>query len=63
MSPQALEKNIDKCDPYTVEESLGTVMTGEFVAAWLPAVFVPIVGLVLPAAFIVFVGSQISATE
>ncbi|HJN36672.1 MAG: photosystem I reaction center subunit VIII [Prochlorococcus sp.] len=38
-------------------------MTGEFVAAWMPAVFVPIIGIVLPAAFIVFVGSQITATD
>jgi photosystem I subunit 8 len=30
---------------------------------WLPAVFVPIVGIVFPAVFIVLVGSQITASE
>jgi len=38
-------------------------MTGEFAAAWLPAVFVPIIGIVFPAVFIVLVGSQITASE
>ena len=38
-------------------------MTGEFAAAWLPAVFVPIVGIVFPAVFIVLVGSHITASE
>ncbi len=39
------------------------VMTSEFAAAWLPAVFVPLIGLVAPAVFIVLVGRHITATE
>ena len=37
-------------------------MTGEFAAAWLPAMFVPITGIVFPAVFIVLVGRVITAS-
>ena len=38
-------------------------MTSEFAANWLPAVFVPLIGLMVPAVFIVLVGRHITATE
>ena len=38
-------------------------MTSEFAATWLPAVFVPLIGLVAPAVFIVLVGRHITATD
>ena len=38
-------------------------MTSEFASAWLPAVFVPLIGLVTPAVFIVLVGRHITATD
>ena len=49
--------------PYSTGGPFGTAMTGEFAAAWMPAVFVPIVGIVFPAVFIVLVGSHITASE
>tara|TARA_X000000368_G_C23046492_1_gene719366 strand:+ start:788 stop:916 length:129 start_codon:yes stop_codon:yes gene_type:complete len=42
---------------------LGLIMTGDFAAAWLPVVFVPIIGIVFPAVFIVLVGRVITAAE
>ena len=38
-------------------------MTSEFAATWLPSVFVPLIGLVTPAVFIVLVGRHITATD
>ena len=38
-------------------------MTGDFAAAWLPAIFVPMIGIVFPAVFIVLVGRAITAAE
>ena len=38
-------------------------MSSEFAATWLPAVFVPLIGLVTPAVFIVLVGRYITATD
>ena len=38
-------------------------MTSEFAANWLPGVFVPLIGLVTPAVFIVLVGRHITATD
>ena len=49
--------------PYSTGGPFGTAMTGEFAAAWMPAVFVPIVGIVFPAVFIVLVGNFITASE
>ena len=49
---------------YTVtKELLAYAMTSEFAATWLPAVFVPLIGLVAPAVFIVLVGRHITATD
>ena len=48
---------------YSTGGPFGTAMTGEFAAAWMPAVFVPIIGIVFPAVFIVLVGSHITASE
>ena len=50
-------------DPYSSGEAFGPDMTGEFAAAWLPAIFVPITGIVFPAVFIVLVGRVITAAE
>nr|CAB11178.1 photosystem I subunit VIII [Prochlorococcus marinus] len=38
-------------------------MSSEFAATWLPAVFVPLIGLVTPAVFIVLIGRYITATD
>ena len=49
---------------YTVTvDLLAYAMTSEFAATWLPAVFVPLIGLVTPAVFIVLVGRHITATD
>tara|TARA_B100002052_G_scaffold283629_1_gene294738 strand:+ start:352 stop:510 length:159 start_codon:yes stop_codon:yes gene_type:complete len=50
-------------DLYSSGEAFGLDMTGEFAAAWLPAIFVPITGIVFPAVFIVLVGRVITAAE
>ena len=44
-------------------ELLADAMSTEFAATWLPAVFVPLIGLVTPAVFIVLVGRHITATD
>ena len=49
--------------PYSSREAFGLDMTGDFAAAWLPAIFVPITGIVFPAVFIVLVGRVITAAE
>ena len=46
-----------------IQEAFGLDMTGEFAAAWLPAIFVPMTGIVFPAVFIVLVGRVITAAE
>ena len=38
-------------------------MSSEFAATWLPAVFVPLIGLITPAVFIVLVGRYITAAD
>ena len=48
---------------YSSGEALSLDMTGDFAAAWLPAIFVPITGIVFPAVFIVLVGRVITAAE
>ena len=48
---------------YSSCEALSLDMTGDFAAAWLPAIFVPITGIVFPAVFIVLVGRVITAAE
>jgi photosystem I subunit 8 len=48
---------------YSSGEAFGLDMTGDFAAAWLPAIFVPITGIVFPAVFIVLVGRVITAAE
>jgi photosystem I subunit 8 len=63
MSPMAFRTEGPISATYSTGGPFGTAMTGEFAAAWLPAVFVPIVGIVFPAVFIVLVGSQITASE
>ena len=50
-------------DPYSNGEAFGLDMTGDFAAAWLPAIFVPMTGIVFPAVFIVLVGRVITAAE
>ena len=63
MSPSLLERSRQICDLYSSGEAFGPDMTGEFAAAWLPAIFVPITGIVFPAVFIVLVGRVITAAE
>ena len=48
---------------YSSREAFSLDMTGDFAAAWLPAIFVPITGIVFPAVFIVLVGRVITAAE
>ena len=38
-------------------------MTGDFAAAWLPVLFVPMIGIVFPAVFIILVGRVITASD
>ncbi|KGG15858.1 photosystem I subunit VIII (PsaI) [Prochlorococcus sp. MIT 0603] len=42
---------------------LVNAMSSEFAATWLPAVFVPLIGLITPAVFIVLIGRYITATD
>ena len=63
MSPIRLRRSRQIKDPYSNAEAYGLFMTGEFAAAWLPAMFVPITGIVFPAVFIVLVGRVITASE
>ena len=48
---------------YSSGEAFGLDMTGDFAAAWLPAIFVPITGIVFPAVFIVLTGRVITAAD
>jgi photosystem I subunit 8 len=43
--------------------TLGLIMTGDFAAAWLPVLFVPMIGIVFPAVFIILVGRAITAAD
>ena len=63
MSPIRLRRSRQISDPYSTGEAFGLDMTGDFAAAWLPAIFVPITGIVFPAVFIVLVGRVITAAE
>ena len=49
---------------YTVTmDLLEYAMSSDFAASWLPAVFVPMIGIMAPAVFIVLIGRYITATE
>jgi photosystem I subunit 8 len=63
MSPIGLGRSLQISDLYSTGEAFGLDMTGDFAAAWLPAIFVPITGIVFPAVFIVLVGRVITAAE
>ena len=63
MSPIGLRRSLQISDLYSTGEAFGLDMTGDFAAAWLPAIFVPITGIVFPAVFIVLVGRVITAAE
>ena len=63
MSPSRLRRSRSISDLYSKHEAFGLDMTGEFAAAWLPAIFVPMTGIVFPAVFIVLVGRVITAAE
>ena len=63
MSPIGLRRSRQISDLYSTGEAFGLDMTGDFAAAWLPAIFVPITGIVFPAVFIVLVGRVITAAE
>ena len=63
MSPSGPKAGLQNGPPYRSCEAFGLDMTGDFAAAWLPAIFVPITGIVLPAVFIVLVGRVITAAE
>lgn len=38
-------------------------MTSDFAANWLPHVFIPLIGIMAPAVFIVLIGRYITASE
>tara|TARA_B100000700_G_C14608403_1_gene652427 strand:- start:386 stop:508 length:123 start_codon:yes stop_codon:yes gene_type:complete len=38
-------------------------MSGEFATSFLPSIFVPLIGIMAPAVFIVFIGRYITASE
>tara|TARA_B100000212_G_C27027629_1_gene385922 strand:- start:425 stop:541 length:117 start_codon:yes stop_codon:yes gene_type:complete len=38
-------------------------MSSDIVASWLPSLFVPLIGILVPAVFIVLIGRYITATE
>ena len=63
MSPSGPFRSRKIGPPYSNCEAFGLDMTGDFAAAWLPAIFVPITGIVFPAVFIVLVGRVITAAE
>jgi len=63
MSPLRPKRDRQISDLYSSGEAFGLDMTGDFAAAWLPAIFVPITGIVFPAVFIVLVGRVITAAE
>ena len=63
MSPSGPKAGRQNGPPYSSCEALGLDMTGDFAAAWLPAIFVPITGIVFPAVFIVLIGRVITAAE
>ena len=62
MSPSGPKAGLQNGPPYSSCEAFGLDMTGDFAAAWLPAIFVPITGIVF-AVFIVLVGRVITAAE
>ena len=63
MSPWRPKGGRQNSAPYSSCEAFGLDMTGDFAAAFLPAIFVPITGIVFPAVFIVLVGRVITAAE
>ena len=63
MSPSGPKAGRQNGLTYSNREAFGLDMTGDFAAAWLPAIFVPITGIVFPAVFIVLVGRVITAAE
>ena len=42
---------------------LAFAMTSEFAATWLPSVFIPLIGIMAPAVFIVLVGRHITSAD
>ena len=63
MSPWPLNA-LNRSSVYRVKKDLLVYpMSSEFAATWLPAVFVPLIGLVTPAVFIVLVGRYITAAD
>tara|TARA_Y100001968_G_C19417234_1_gene749659 strand:- start:1280 stop:1417 length:138 start_codon:yes stop_codon:yes gene_type:complete len=44
-------------------ELLDADMTSEFALNFLPSIFVPLIGIMVPAVFIVVIGRYITATE
>jgi len=38
-------------------------MSSDMVASWLPSLFVPLIGILVPAVFIVLIGRYITASE
>ena len=63
MSPSRAIRSRPSGALYSTQEAFGHDMTGDFAAAWLPAIFVPITGIVFPAVFIVLTGRVITASE
>jgi photosystem I subunit 8 len=55
--------NAQHGDSKILRTTLGLIMTGDFAAAWLPVLFVPMIGIVFPAVFIILVGRVITASD
>tara|TARA_B100000700_G_C14701685_1_gene694800 strand:+ start:640 stop:774 length:135 start_codon:yes stop_codon:yes gene_type:complete len=43
--------------------NIGYQMSSELAATWLPSVFVPLIGIMAPAVFIVFIGRYITSSD
>ncbi len=63
MSPSRLRTGRIKGFLYSNETPFGVAMTGEFVAAWMPSVFVPLVGIMGPAVAMALLFNVIEATD
>lgn len=63
MSPMPSARDRKKGAHYSTGDLLAAAMTGEFVAAWMPSVFVPLVGIMGPAVAMALLFNVIEATD
>ncbi len=57
------ERAIRSVVPTVTADVLAVAMTGDFVAAWMPSVFVPLVGIVGPAVAMTLLFNVIEARD